>query len=250
MAEPFSCWVYKPGWPLDIWLLNNIRLNYWSPSFFLEASHRVLWEKLFIAAVQGWLGSRWTNGSLQPLSTAWISQKVLWKVTHASALILTVWISQLIWHITHHLYMYIIIENVSIKKKYLVLFSHHPRSKWSLRFDVNLGGQPWNLIFPIISQETQGSLFSFLLRLGLCNCSNYKVKHRSPRSGLDDGAVIFVFPTSPLSLSENQADLSTRLPHRRAGPSLIFIERPLAAQPYTGLLEGKQIFSHEDDFQI
>lgn len=101
-----------------------------------------------VVVVQGWLGSRWTNGSLQPLSTTWISEKVLWKVTHASALILTVWISHLIWHITHHLYMYIIIENVSIKKKYLVLFSHHQRSKLSLRVDVNLGDEPWESNFP------------------------------------------------------------------------------------------------------
>lgn len=227
---PFFQWGDKPGGAWPAWLLSEVNIHYQTPPSSLEVSYHVLWEKLFfffLFLIQGWLGSRWTNGWWLPLSTAWISQKVLWKVTHASALILTVWISHLIWHITHHLYMYIIIENVSIKKKYLILFSPHQRSKFSLKVDINLGSKPCDLISPITSQENR----RLCVPISFSTWASVTIQIIKSNTETQDLGWVMIhwFSSSRIisvSFGEPSRSEATQLPHRRALPSINLYRAP------------------------
>ena len=138
-----------------------------------------------------------------------------------------------------------------LKKKYLVLFSHHQRSKLSLRFDVNLGDEPWESNFPNhFSRKRKAPYSRCFYTWDFVTVRIMKLNAETQDPGW---MMVLWFSSSPHHLClfrRTQQILSTRLPHRCAGTSLIFIERPPAAQPSTGLLQGKQIFSHENDFQM
>lgn len=195
-------WVHKPRQGVDFWLFRRASLHDLSPSLSLEMFHHALWKKKIVFPKifrDDWVVDEFMTGYCH-FPTAWISQKVLWKVTHASALILTVWINHLIWHITHHLYMYIIIENVSIKKNiwFFAVLIREPSFLsdsvlvWEAGPRIQFSQQ-----FPIIAQEIIRFHILLLPAPGPLGPFGDMGKYRKPWSGLDDldnDSVIFTFP--------------------------------------------------------